>query len=245
MKIVTSSAIFALKDGVSRCQTGAADPADGRRNRSAYTCCHAARKPAISAPQRAARANPDRDISAMDSFEFNKIIGAVLFTGLCLLALNITAEAIFAPHHPAKPGFEIEIKKEAASGPAEKAAAEEPIEKLLASATVERGQNVTKVCQSCHTFQKGGANGQGPNLYGVVGRPRASEPSFMYSDAMKAKGGDWTIDDLNKFLTNPKEFVPGTKMNFPGLPRGNQRADAIAYLNSLADSPKPLPVAKQ
>ena len=62
---------------------------------------------------------------------------------------------------------------------------------------------------------------------------------------MKAKGGEWTIDDLNKFLTNPKEFVPGTKMTFPGLPRGSQRADAIDYLNTLADNPKPLPVAKQ
>jgi cytochrome c len=181
----------------------------------------------------------------MNSFEFNKIVGAVLFTCLALLALNITAEAIFAPHHLAKPGFEIEVKKETATGPAEKAAPEEPIEKLLASATIDRGQAVTKACAACHTFQKGGPNGQGPNLYGIVGRPRASEPGFTYSDAMKAKGGEWTIDDLNKFLTNPKEFIPGTKMNFPGLPRGNQRADAIAYLNSLADTPKPLPVAKQ
>jgi len=187
-----------------------------------------------------------RNFATMDSFEFNKIAGAALFTCLCLLALNITAEAIFAPHHPAKPGFEIDTKPPAsAAGPAAKAAPEEPIETLLASSSVERGQAATKACSACHNFQKGGPNGIGPNLYGVVGRPRASEPGFTYSDAMKAKGGDWTIDDLNKFLTNPKEFVPGTKMNFPGLPRGNQRADVIAYLNSLADSPKPLPVAKQ
>ncbi|HMA75370.1 MAG TPA: cytochrome c family protein [Xanthobacteraceae bacterium] len=182
----------------------------------------------------------------MDSFEFNKIAGATLATGLVLVGLNITAEAIFAPHHPAKPGYEIEIKPEAsAKGPAGQPAPEEPIEKLLANATVERGQSAAKPCTTCHTFQKGGPNGQGPNLYGIVGRPRASEPGFNYSDAMKAKGGEWTIDDLNKFLTNPKEFVPGTKMTFAGLPRGGQRADVIAYLNSLADSPKPLPVAKQ
>jgi cytochrome c len=187
-----------------------------------------------------------RDVSAMDSFEFNKIVGAVLFTGLCLLGLNITAEAIFAPPHPAKPGFEIDVKPQAsAAGPAAKAAPEEPIEKLLASANVDRGQTVAKQCQTCHTFPKGGPNGIGPNLYGIVGRPRASQPEFNYSDAMKAKGGEWTIDDLNKFLTSPKEFVPGTKMTFPGLPRGNQRADVIDYLNTLADNPKPLPVAKQ
>jgi cytochrome c len=182
----------------------------------------------------------------MDSFEFNKIAGAVLGTGLCLVALNITAEAIFAPNHPAKPGFEIEVQPQAATtGPAAAAAPEEPIEKLLASATVDRGQQIAKACMACHNFQKGGPNNIGPNLYGVVGRPRASEPGFSYSDAMKAKGGEWSIEDLNKFLTNPKEFVPGTKMNFPGLPRGNQRADVIDYLNSLSDNPKPLPVAKQ
>jgi cytochrome c len=182
----------------------------------------------------------------MDSFEFNKIAGAVLGTGLFLVALNITAEAIFSPQPPAKPGFEIDVKPQvAATGPGAPAAAEEPIEKLLASATVDRGQATAKACAACHNFQKGGPNGIGPNLYGVVGRPRASAPDFNYSDAMKAKGGEWTIEDLNKFLTNPKEFVPGTKMTFAGLPRGSQRADVIAYLNSLADNPKPLPVAKQ
>jgi cytochrome c len=182
----------------------------------------------------------------MDSFEFNKIAGAVLGTGLCLVALNITAEAIFAPQHPAKPGFEIEVKPQAAAtAPGAPAAPQEPIEKLLASATVERGESAAKACAACHNFQKGGPNGIGPNLFGVVGRPRASAPGFDYSDAMKAKGGDWTIEDLNKFLTSPKEFVPGTKMTFPGFARGSQRADVIAYLNSLSDNPKPLPVAKQ
>jgi cytochrome c len=181
----------------------------------------------------------------MDSFEFNKIAGAVLGTGLFLVALNITAEAIFAPHQPAKPGFEIEVKPQgAATGPAQ-GAPEEPIEKLLANAAVDRGQSDTKVCAACHNFQKGGPNGIGPNLYSIVGRARASAPGFSYSDAMKAKGGEWTIEELNKFLTNPKEFVPGTKMTFAGLPRGSQRADVIAYLNSLSDNPKPLPVAKQ
>jgi cytochrome c len=184
---------------------------------------------------------------AMDSFEFNKVAGALLGTCLALLALNITAEAIFAPHHPAKPGFEIEVKPAGPAGGGEaKAAPEEPIEKLLASSNIERGQASTKACLSCHNFQKGGPNGAaGPNLYGIVGRTRASAPGFAYSDAMKAKGGEWTVDDLNKFLTTPKEFVPGTKMIFPGFSKGSQRADVIAYLNSLADSPKPLPVAKQ
>jgi cytochrome c len=193
----------------------------------------------------------------MDSFELNKIAGAVLGTCLALLALNITAEAIFAPHHPDKPGFEIAVKPEApakqealakreapAAGGGE-AKAEEPIGKLLAGANIERGQGAARLCGTCHTFQKGGANGQGPNLYGVVGRARASVPGFAYSEAMKAKGGEWTVEDLNKFLTSPKEFVRGTKMTFQGFSKDSQRADVIAYLNSLADNPKPLPVAQQ
>jgi cytochrome c len=182
----------------------------------------------------------------MDSFEFNKLAGAFLATCLALLALNITSEAIFAAHPPEKKGFEIEVKPEAHAGGAaeEKATAEEPIEKLLANSSVERGQGATKACASCHNFQKGGPNGIGPNLYGVVGRPKGSVAGFNYSEAMKAKGGEWTIDDLNKFLASPKNFVPGTKMTFAGF-KGGQRADVIAYLNSLADAPKPLPVAKQ
>jgi cytochrome c len=177
----------------------------------------------------------------MDSFEFNKIAGALLATCLALLALNITAEAIFTPRHMDKPGFEIAVKPEAhGAGPETKAAPEEPFGKLLASATAERGQTAVKVCASCHTFQKGGANGTGPNLYGLFGRGRASAPGYAYSDAMKAKGGEWTPEDLNKFLANPKEFMPGTKMGFQGFSKGSQRADVIAYLNSLADNPKPL-----
>ncbi len=180
----------------------------------------------------------------MDSFEFNKIAGALLATCLGLLALNIMSEAIFAPEHPAKAGFEIDVKTAPTAGAETKAAPEEPIEKLLASASVDHGKATARVCQTCHTFEKGGPNGQGPNLYGIVGRARATATGFTYSDAMKEKGGNWTIDDLNQFLTNPKAFVPGTKMTFAGLPKGNQRADVIAYLNSLSDSPKPLPVSK-
>lgn len=182
----------------------------------------------------------------MDSFEFNKIAGALLATCLALLALNIAAEAIFTPQQPAKPGFEIDVKQTPATGGAEtKAAPDEPIEKLLASADVQRGQTSARACTTCHTFQKGGPNAVGPNLYGIVGRARATAPGFAYSDAMKAKGGTWSVDDLNKFLTSPKAFVPGTKMLFPGFPKGSQRADVISYLNTLSDNPKPLPTAQK
>ena len=178
----------------------------------------------------------------MDSFELNKILGAVLSTCLFLLALNIGAGAVFAPLTPAKPGYEVAIKEEAKPGETPAApAAEEPIEKLLASAAVDKGEASAKKCAACHTFGKGEPNRVGPNLYGVVGRPKGTEGGFDYSAAMKAKGGNWTFQDLNTFLTNPRAFVPGTKMTFAGLPRGSERADVIAYLNTKSDSPQPLP----
>ncbi len=180
----------------------------------------------------------------MNSFELNKVLGAILGTCLVLLALNIGAGAIFAPEKPAKPGYAIAVKTEGGEKPAAKEA-EQPIENLLASASVEKGQATAKQCQACHTFEKGGPNRVGPNLYGIVGRQRAAHPGFNYSAAMKAKGGIWTIDELNKFLTHPQGYIPGTAMTFAGLSRENQRADVLAFLNTLADNPAPLPKAAQ
>ena len=181
----------------------------------------------------------------MDSYEINKILGALLFTCLCLLSLNIAAGAMFAPHKPAKPGFEVAVTEQKQDAAAGAPAQQEPIEKLLASATVEKGEAAAKKCAACHTFGKGEPNRVGPNLYGVVGRERGSHAGFNYSAGMKAKPGKWTIEDLNTFLLNPKGFVPGTSMTFAGLPRGSERADVIAYLNSKSDSPAPLPKAAE
>jgi cytochrome c len=179
----------------------------------------------------------------MDSFEMNKILGAILGTALVVVALNIASGAIFAPEKPAKPGYAIAVPKEApgkAEPPAEK---EPPIAQLLANADPKRGEDGAKVCLACHTFGKGEPAKLGPNLYGIVGRMRASMSGFDYSDAMKSKGGTWTLEDLNQFLARPQAFVPGTKMTFTGLPRPGTRADVIDYLNTLSDNPAPLPKA--
>src|SRR6516225_8643253 len=182
----------------------------------------------------------------MDSFEINKILGAVLATCIVLLVTSFTASALFASKPPEKPGFAI-AAKEAGGGSKEAAAAapSEPIEKLLQTASVEKGQAAAKVCTTCHTFEKNGPNRVGPNLYGIVGDHKGEGRGFNFSAPMKAKGGTWTYDDLNQFITNPKGFVPGTAMGFAGVTKDSERADIIAYLRTLSDNPVPLPTASK
>ncbi|MGO9396395.1 MAG: c-type cytochrome [Xanthobacteraceae bacterium] len=181
----------------------------------------------------------------MNSFEINKILGALLGTCLVLMAVHLASGAIFSTPAPAKPGYEIAVKEEK-PGPGDAAKpAEQPIETLLASASVEHGAQVAKQCGTCHNFQEGQGPKVGPDLYGVVGRQVASKPGFNYSAALKAMGGTWTFDALNKWLLDPRADVPGTAMTFAGLANGKQRADVIAYLNSLSKNPEPLPTAQK
>lgn len=181
----------------------------------------------------------------MNSFELNKILGALLGTCLILLAVHIASGAIFSTPAPAKPGYDIVVKEEKPGQQEAAKPAEVPIESLLASASTDHGAQVAKQCGTCHNFQEGQGAKVGPDLYGVVGRKIASVAGFNYSTALKAVTGTWTFDALNKWLTDPRADVPGTAMLFAGLPNEKQRADVIAYLNTLSKNPLPLPTAQK
>lgn len=124
-----------------------------------------------------------------------------------------------------------------ASAPAEI----EDIGPLLAEADVGEGEAQFKKCVACHTVEKGGPDRVGPNLWGIVGAPKAHSEAFSYSKAIAGMEGEWTYEDLNRFIANPRAFAPGTKMTFAGLRKAEDRAALIAYLRTLDDSPPPLP----
>ena len=180
----------------------------------------------------------------MDSFEWNKIAGAVLFALLLTFGLGIFSNIIFESEAPEPPGYVIAVAtEEGAPGGGEKPAAQ-PIAVLLASADAKKGEASAKKCGVCHDFTQGGPNKVGPNLYGVVNRPIASHDGYEYDDAMKKfaqEANTWTFEHLNTFLHDPKGTVPGTKMAFAGLPNDSERANVIAYLRTLSDNPAPLP----
>ena len=178
----------------------------------------------------------------MDSYRTNKILGLVLGTALFLQTIHIV-DAMFLPGKIAKPGSETAVKEAAAKEEQPAAASGPALDSLLASASAERGAQVAKQCEICHNVDEGKGPKIGPDLYGVVDRPVASQPGFSYSAALKAKGGKWTFAALNKWITNPRADVPGTSMTFAGLSRDKQRADVIAYLATLSKNPVPLPKA--
>lgn len=176
--------------------------------------------------------------------EMNKIFAAVLVAGIIAMLSGFVSRQIVHAEKLEENAYKIEVTEAAAGGGAAKAAGAEPILALLAAADVAKGEKVAKACAACHTFTKGGANGVGPNLYGVVGGAKDHVAGFAYSGTLKGQGGDvWTYAELNKFLWKPKAYAAGTKMNFVGLKKPEDRAAVIAWLRTQADSPKPLPSA--
>jgi cytochrome c len=178
----------------------------------------------------------------MDHVNVNRVavtaLGAVLF----VMLLTASSNLLLSPRTSKVPGFALPTSgpaTEAAAGPAEPEAP--PLPTLLAKADATKGAQFAKVCQTCHNFEKGAGPKIGPPLFGVVGRPIASIPGFAYSDSLKGVGGNWTYEALNVMVSNPKKEASGTKMTYPGEKDPQKRADILAYLQTLSDSPVPFP----
>ncbi|MEQ8335128.1 cytochrome c family protein [Nisaea sp.] len=182
------------------------------------------------------------------SLEFNKLAAGVLCGGLLLMGAGKFAGVLVHPEPLETNAYTVEVAEGAATAAAPAGPAPiEPILGLLASADVASGQKIAKKCTACHSFDKGGPNKVGPNLFGVVMAAKGHVDGFSYSDALLESGenDNWTYTSLNHFLLKPKDYAPGTKMNFAGLKKASDRADMVAYLRSLADSPAPLPSAEE
>ncbi len=170
----------------------------------------------------------------------NTIAGWVLGAGIVALGASIVAGEMFHHERPEKMGYPIEgVSDKIGEAGGE---AEPPIANLLAAADAAKGEQVFKKCTACHTINKGGANGTGPNLWGVMGGAIGKHaPGFAYSPALAGKGGNWDWESMSQWVKSPRDFAPGTKMTFAGLSKPEDRANLLAYLNSQGDGPLALP----
>jgi cytochrome c len=179
----------------------------------------------------------------MSMMEWNKAFAALLLAGIVFMTSMIVGEMLVTPKRLEKNVVVVEGAAQATTEAAAPAAAViEPVGPLLAAADVAAGQVIARRCTACHTFDKGGANRVGPNLWDIVGADHAHAPGFAYSPVISGmKGKPWTYEELNAFIVNPRAYAPGTKMVFAGIARVQERANLIAWMRSQSDAPKPLP----
>ncbi len=180
----------------------------------------------------------------MNSFEWNKVAGAVLGTLLFVMVIRIGTEMFFEHEEPAKPGYVVEgVVEDTHAGAAAAPVAEviPDFGTVLPAADVAAGQAIAQRCTQCHDLSAAHAPKIGPGLYGVVNRQPGTMAGFSYSGAMKAVAEAWTYEHLFRFLKSPAAVVPGTKMSFAGLRSPEDRINLIAFLRSNAESQAPIP----
>ena len=184
-------------------------------------------------------------IKNMDSFELNKIIGAVLLTALIIIGIGKFTDILFHVEKPKESAYKVEgleVASTTASGQeAAKVVEAVDIKALLAMGDLAHGEKVFKKCTACHMIAAGGKNMIGPNLWSVIGRQAGVVSDYKYSKAMVAYGKEWTFEEMNSYLIKPQAYVKGTKMAFAGLRKEKDRASVILYLNQNSDNPLPLP----
>ena len=177
----------------------------------------------------------------MDALKFNKIAAAILCGVLLIMVFGKIADFLVHPNTKVSNSYPIEVADKAPEKSKEdKVIKIEPILMLLAGANIEAGQKISKKCIACHGFESGGKNKVGPNLYNIVNKAQAKS-DFSYSKALSSLSGQWSYQELNKFLYKPKLYAKGTKMSYVGLSKVKDRANLIAWLRTKSVNPAPLP----
>jgi cytochrome c len=176
------------------------------------------------------------------SSQLNTIAMGVLSAALFAFGGKTLLDVVSKDHGSAKAGYVLPVPKvAAANGAAPTAFTFAKFAEMLPKASAEAGEDSFKKCAACHTNTKGGENKVGPNLWNIIGRPVGQVAGFAYSDAVKAKGGNWTWEALALYLRDPRGNIPGNKMAFAGLPDDNDLAEMLVYLRKLGDTPADLP----
>ena len=171
----------------------------------------------------------------------NKIIVSIVFAVILIIGINKIADSIYYVEKPEKSAYQVDsvttVASSTTSETSSENSADENIMALFASASAADGAKIFSKCKACHSITKGGGNKIGPALWGVLGRKAGSLPDYKYSKAMIAYGKSWSFEEMNGFLTKPKEWVKGTKMSYAGLKNAKERAALILYMNENTDSP--------
>jgi len=171
----------------------------------------------------------------------NKIIVSIILAVILVLGINKITDVIYYVEKPEKSAYQVaEITTAVDTAKAEANTESGNIMTLFASVSASEGASVFKKCAACHTINQGGANKIGPALWGVLGRKAGSVSGYKYSKAITAYGKVWTFDEMNGFLTKPKDWIKGTKMSFAGLKNEKERAAIILYMNENSSNPLPL-----
>lgn len=178
----------------------------------------------------------------MKNLESNKIIASILLSGLIAMLCSFFTDLFYAPeHNTEKRGYQVEIADNTNEQTSEEAPTEIVLADILKTADITRGKSLSKKCAACHSFEKGGPNKVGPNLWDIVGHKVAAREGYAYSGALTSLEGNWNYEALYEFLKSPKDFTPGTKMSFAGFKKPEDIAAMIEFLRNNSEKPLPLP----